>query len=188
MRRRTCLATLGGALGGCIGGQIGGKPETTTLGRTVAVVDADKIPARFDTEATVEVVESEITAEQTARLRVAVRNTGEKRRTYAFDPKPPMGHERSESGPGTLLLARPESLEREDSDCWRPSPVGHGDGRATVELAPGEAIENTLRVWDVGESECLPPGDYRFSAPYPRYEGGRDVQNVWSFTLSLERA
>ena len=156
--------------------------------RTVALAEADEIPARFDTEATVEVIDPEITPEHTARLRIAVRNAGGKRRTYAFDPKPPMGHERSGSGPGTLLLAKSQTLERTDSDCWRPSPVGHGDGRARVELAPGEAVENTLQVWDVGESECLPLGDYRFSAPYPRYEGGRDVQNVWSFTLSLERA
>lgn len=194
MDRRVFLIGLSTALTGCTGGRMSGDstpttppPLPTSVERTVRLVRADDIPTRFETEVIVEILEPKITTEHTARLRIAVRNTSEKRRDYVFNPKPPMGHERSISGPGTLLLTE-QPLERESPDCWRPSSLGHGDGKEKVKLDPGEAIENTLKIWDIGENECLPPGDYRFSAGYPRFENRNDIRNKWSFTLQLERA
>ncbi|MFB6105851.1 MAG: hypothetical protein ABEJ70_02655, partial [Halobacteriaceae archaeon] len=171
----------------------GGRTTTSlpalpdSVGRTVRPVDVDAVPDRYDTAATVEVVEPRVTTEHTARLRVTVRNTGEERRAYVFDPDPPMHHEPSATGPGTLvLLAADGRHERAGADCWRPSGGVVGDGGETVTLAPGEAVQNTLGVWDAGTGACLPPGAYAFRRQYPQFDD-RHVENTWSFTLHLAR-
>lgn len=151
MRHRSYLVGAITAFTGCVGG-VRSRGESTSTSRsplpesgarTVRIVRADTIHEKYETEATVGVVEPQITTDHTAQLRVTVRNTGDERREYTFNPNPPMAREESDSGPGTLLLARPLSLNRQTSDCWRLASYQHGDGRAHVELALGEASERT---------------------------------------------
>lgn len=194
MHRRSYLVGILTVLAGCTGDEGSGRgptQTTTTLSalpesveRTVRVGRVDTIPDQYDTAATVEVVEPQVTTEHTARLHMTVQNTGDETREYHFDPQPPMGHERSSEGPGTLLLAEVGTQDRGASDCWRPAAGGHGDGIARIELSPDEAIRNTLEVWDVGDGECLPTGEYTFSAGIPRFDD-RHVETTWSFTLEL---
>ena len=195
MRRRSYLVGAIIALTGCVGGGGSDGESTSTshpplpesVARTVRVIRADTIPEQYKTEATVEVVEPQITTDHTTQLRVTVRNTGDERREYTFNPNPPMSREESDSGPGTLLLARPLSLNRQTSDCWRLASYQHGDGRVHVELAPGEAVQNTLEVWDVGDGPCLPPGRYRFITNGFRFLDSDDTSS-WSFTLGIEES
>lgn len=192
MHRRSYLAGAITVVAGCTGDEGSGQKTTTlpplpeSVERIVRVGRVDTIPDRYDTGATVEVVEPRVTTEHTAHLRVTVENTGDERYEYHFDPQPPMGHERSSEGPGTLLLAEAGTQERGASDCWRPAAGGHGDGIARVELEPDEAIQNTLELWDVGDRECLPTGEYTFRAGIPRFDD-RDVETTWSFTLELTK-
>lgn len=192
MYRRAYLAGVITTLTGCVGSRAPGSSETTTqqplpesINRIIQIDRVDEIPPQYNTEATVEVVESEINSEHTATIRVEVRNTGDQLREYIFNPNPPLAREEIDSGPGSLLLARPETLSRE-ADCWRASSYQHGDGRSQIELAPGESVQNTLEIWDVGDGPCLPRGKYHFSANLPHFEDG-DTVNTWSFTLNLKK-
>lgn len=57
-----------------------------------------------------------------------------------------------------------------------------------VELGPGEAVQNTLEVWDVSkESGSLAPGEYLFRSTYPRLDS-LNSGTKWSFSLRLEKA
>jgi hypothetical protein len=191
MYRRAYLAGVIPTLTGCMGSRSPSSSETTTqpplpesINRIIQIDHVGEIPSQYNTDATVEVVESEINSEQTATIHVEVRNTGENMREYIFNPNPPLARKESDSGPGSLLLARPETLSRE-ADCWRASSYQHGDGRSQIELAPGESVQNTLEIWDVGDGPCLPQGMYHFSVNLPRFEDGDNV-NTWSFTLNLK--
>jgi hypothetical protein len=192
MYRRAYLTGALTALTGCVGSGTPDRSETTTqpplpesVNRIIQIGQIDDIPPQYNTEATVEVVESEINPEHTATIHVEVRNTGDKLRKYIFNPNPPLAKEESDSGPGSLLLARPETLSR-GTDCWRTSSYQHGDGRSQIELAPGESVQNTLEIWDISDGPCLPQGKYHFSANLPRFEDS-DTVNTWSFTLNLQK-
>ncbi|MFB6132916.1 MAG: hypothetical protein ABEJ44_05885, partial [Halanaeroarchaeum sp.] len=65
--------------------------------------------------------------------------------------------------------------------------IGEGepdDDTTRIELAAGEAIQNTLTLWDLGtgETTCFPPGDYRFATGFEHRDRTVDL----GFTLRLE--
>lgn len=204
MHRRTVLKGAGSAvltgIAGCLGQAVSDQPDnssqespTSTAGvlRRVKLSGQDSLPEEVDATLDVEVVESAVTEDHTATVRVTFTNTGPKQE-FMFGDLPPFTVTKSvESNPGVLLLDPDKSVEKVQSECWQPTQSSHAavfDAVAKIiTLDSGERISRTAELWGSSLNEkhvCLPTGTFRFEREYTF--GFSDTPSfTWGFSVSL---
>lgn len=204
MNRRRVLGTLGlgtFSLGGCMSlrtryskdqptSHMTRTPATDAFRTiTLASLETDQL-TRLDVEPSVEVVESAVTDEHTARVELSLTNEGDRRRTLTYESCPPADeHTASRSdGDGNLVLIRSDEQDftPASEECWRLSEMdfflGEPCGPEELVVNAGETLRRTYELWDYPENErCMPLGEYRFGETY-RIDGR---EHEWGFVVRV---
>lgn len=213
MERRTYLAALSASsLAGCLGQlgasglSSGGTPfddPPDDVQRLVALESVDDDGAGHDVQIDAEVVESSVTADHPARVRVTTTNEGRKRDVSVTRGQCCLfNRSAGASDPAGLWLHRVGSADHveRDGDRWtRDAPVdqhrvyaAYGCLARTYES--GESVTNEYYVWDDYRVEgYFPPGTYRFAEPVTVSEPGTGSEDgpiatfTWGFSVRVER-
>lgn len=199
MKRRDVLAVAAAFLPGCAklpsavsdDRTAAPPPPAETVRREVTVErQSTGNLTDVDIQPSVSVVQPEVTAERTARIRFSLTNDGDERRVLRRTTCPPAdAHESDRATDGAtlvLLLANEQDFEPQTEDCWRPRPVDFFLGMpcSPTELAldAGETVTREYEVWDYPKNErCMPPGTYRFGDGYSL----DDAAYEWEFSVSV---
>ncbi|MFB6132246.1 MAG: hypothetical protein ABEJ44_02425 [Halanaeroarchaeum sp.] len=205
MNRRTLLATLGtaavGGLAGCLGGDADAKPR---YAREISLVRQNAVPDGHEVTIEVELLASQVTPGQTARLRITTTNEGPKRAISIGDDDCGLIN-RSKGGsdaPPGLWLHDPDHTKYLDrnGNRWqadRPTddPRGYsayGCMRRTYEA--GESLVNEYVLWDDYRIEgYMTPGTYRWEERVSVAETTNDFPEddrlssfTWGFSLRVD--
>lgn len=160
--------------------------------RRVTAADAPSasvIPA----DLSVEMLESEVTSETPAALRVALRWTGDEEVRLEGGPPPLDLPAVDDPSDPTLALVPTagRSFDRDDDrpECWRVDrDPGEGFGSHlglwTGEVGPDDEFAREAQVWTDHRTEgCLPVGRYGFSGR--TYVADWEAVADWEFTLRV---
>lgn len=207
MNRRSFLAFLGStatlSVAGCTRAGSTSSPDTDQ--RVVRLDTVDDLSAEHDVEMTVELLQSRIDSEQTARLAVSTTNRGECR-ALSVAPEMCALFNRNQGGsdhPEELWLHRAGTTDvsNRDGDRWvadRPSD----DPRAYPAYAclpheydTGETVRNEYELWDDYRVDgYMEPGTYRWEETVrmfsPDGDHGGDEEDVlgsfqWGFDIEV---
>jgi hypothetical protein len=183
------------------------EAETTTdrtdVQRTITLADQDTAPEKYGVDLEVEMLETVVTDEHTARLRLTTTNTGGNGYISRFSCPP---FSKSEGGsdrpPGLWLYPanRTQSLDRtgarwtedrepDDSRGFNAAGCGGGGGGPTTPASTPHSVE--YAVWDDYQFDgYLVPGRYRFVDTVLvqlKDENPPDADEVrWGFSLDVE--
>lgn len=211
MQRRTVIATLGATpfLTGYLEQVAGGLDSTDTPPspasddrREIQISTSGHVPETTPLSHSVEVRHASATADQPARLAVAVTNTTDQpvwneARITAFSDfitdEGPDGHQ-------LLLLQPDEQYPTVRAGCWRAdlsqTQRNHAYTNVVAErqYAPGETKTTEFAVYGhpATPGPCLPPGEYPITSSYAVSTDSDaespDVAYDWGFTIAIEDA
>ena len=171
--------------------------------RRVSLNDQDTVSEEYDLRINVEVADSLITHQHTARLQITVTNEGPKRAISIQNPECDLlDRHKAGSDPPGLWLHPPgrtppdQGLAERDGNRWVADfPTGQnrvfGDFRCgTRTYASDEELQNEYLVWDDYRIDgYLEPGTYRWEEP--EIEITEDSEPVgtfsWRFSVTLEQ-
>jgi hypothetical protein len=180
--------------------------KTMTLGagphrRRISLVEQDQVPAKYDMDLDVEVLQPTVTEEHPARLRVTVANEGEARRLEpASADCGPLRHENTGSDPSGLWLTIPWSnhlpTAAANATTTEAYLVGIGGPPWTTSKRVFVSAECLGPEYDPGESRSVDyavlddravdgyylPGEYRFQAEISTPGG----DFTWGFRLDVD--
>lgn len=197
--RRQALGGAASALGACLAGCASFGNASNTR-RRVSLERVDEVPSEHDLTITVEPLESSVTPEHTARVRVTTTNEGARRDVSISEGMCCLfDRSRGASDPPGLWLHRPEvadGIERKGDRWTRDAPADQPRGYPAYGCLahtydPGESVSNDYLVWDdYRVSGYLEPGVYRFAEPVtvsPAGSEGRDdgAEFTWGFDLRV---
>lgn len=210
MKRRMLISTLGAgvvSLTGCLGqGML--NPESTDNqtprdgSRQVKVTSVGRSPDDTPFEHSVDLVRSEVKAEQTARIRTSIRNTADVP-VWNTARIPTFSDFITQPGPQSqqLLLLQPdEGYDAVRPDCWRADlttdELNHtySDVVAPIKYTAGETRSKTFEIYGHPENTgpCLTPGEYPVKSLYQVSDNsGIDSTNWeyrWGFTITIEES
>lgn len=129
-----------------------------------------------------------ITADHTARIRVALCNRSDEPAVFRTLNGRLLGAPQS-MDEGRLVLATPNAGVEKADDCWRSARGFAFDlDLGTVRIPAGECVSTDLDVW--GDDRCPAPGSYLFLQKYddPELNDGELNDVYWSFTVEIDDA
>jgi hypothetical protein len=196
------LATAGGI--GALG--VGGYAFTTvsragTDERHVRLENVDSIPDVHQLRINIELLESQITDSQTARLAITTTNQGPKREISIGNESwcVILNRHHCRSDPRGVFLYRSDrakSLKR-DGKRWIPHPsdqwMAFNDGVCPAKTYDSEeSVRTEYEVWDDHKYDgYLQPGTYRWQRRIPLYPSDIPASEApvvtWGFSLSMEK-
>lgn len=204
MERRNLLTILGQVSVVGLAGCLSTGDTAPTNERRVSIENQDSVPDDHDMQIQVEVLESEITDGNTARLRVTTTNMGSKRKISVDSGKCDLFNRNrggSDSPPGLWLyhVDRTEYLDRKD-DRWVPDvPSNQPRGFASYGCTPvvydgGESVSTEYEMWDDYRVDgYLEPGTDRWEQdvfiwddPTAEWNETPSATVTWGFSLSVE--
>ena len=180
-----------------------GEREESAIQRRVSLANVDDVPEKYQLSIDVKLLESTVTAEHTARLRVTTTNEGPKRKISIAEDKCSLFNRMGglSEQPG-LILHRPSSTQWIDraGNRWvrnRPSDeprVIAAYGCMNRVYLTGESVVNQYLVWDDYQVDgYLSPGTYRFAepvqikSPNAGFEAEPTAEFTWGFSLIVEK-
>lgn len=167
--------------------------------REVQISGVDDLPADAPLEPSVTVVQSSITAEQTARIRITVRNVAGQP-VYTSVVIPAFSAFVTRTGPGyqRLVFLRPDrQYDTASERCWRPDLDRgelnwlYGDTAIHLRNDAGQRRATAFDIYDHPENSdpCLVPGEYPIESGY-RISDDADSDDAtwqykWGFTITV---
>lgn len=163
------------------------------------VTSVGSVPDDTPFDHSIDVVRSGITGDQTARIRITLRNTADSSvwnttriRTFSdFITQPgPQGQQ-------LLLLQPDEEYETVRPECWRAdlgtTELNHAYTNvvAPIKYTAGETRSNTFDIYGHPENTgpCLAPGDYQAESLYEVSDDSdtdtADWDYRWGFSISV---
>ena len=210
MNRREVLAALGAStslLTGCLGAGVDSSPpaETSTspevlpATRRISVTNTAEIAPDANLSVTASVERGRITPDETARVTVALENTGADRATSVAEEEHCHLFNRmwGKSEPRGLWLYRPQDAPaNRDGGRWSPDKTGTRTyimiGCGKHQFDSGDAISTTYEVWDDYVTDgYLSPGTYRFETDISLWDSVTDRSKSrsveWWFELDVSK-
>lgn len=212
MKRRAVLTTLGASaitLTGCNtqGSQETDTPNTNTTGtettrppsthrtgpRAVSIASVGTVPSDVPVTPSVTVLRSSVTANQTARIKVSLKNTSEQTIWSQIVRIPAFSDFITDEGPNgnRLLLLKPEvDYETVRSNCWRADlakyELNHAytDVAGDVKYSPGATKTTSFDIYGHPQNTgpCLTPGEYKLNSSYRIDTDTNEEKTKWEFT------
>lgn len=171
-------------------------PDESRIRKRISVVETDEPAADMDASITATMVESAVTPERTAQVRISFENT-DNAQTFHFGASPPLSSHHTQPT-GLYLYSLDNEREKHGPKCWKPdldinpdqghAYAGYGTKRT---LEPGERLERTFEVWGDPRltDDCLPVGTYRVeSSEYGVEVSDRpdeETEFTWGFSLRV---
>lgn len=213
MKRRTLLSALGTSLvslTGCLGQASSSSNSTATDtltptprdgSRQVRVTSVGTVPDEPALSPSVEVLRSNVTADQTARIEVEVTNTADQPvwntavRIPAFSK---FITQESPDGRKLLLLKPDEQYATVRSGCWRAdlseAQINHAYTNVVSErrYERGDTMATQFDIYGHPENtgRCLAPGNYPIEALYTVSDDSNtetdEWEYGWGFSLTVE--
>lgn len=174
----------------------GEEPMDSGIPRTVTLDGQSDTDLRdaFGIAGHVSVLESSVTPQHTARVRVTLENSTAQSRSLTYtrdtcDLNLITGTYQQDEGIHLLLVSTEQEWDRTDEDCWVPDGRNLNCGIPAVDheitIAPEEPFHWTFRLWADPKNSlkdvCMPLGTYQFDRAF-RHEGARASL---SFTLAI---
>lgn len=216
MKRRTMVSALGASfvpLSACFG-QTTSAPDSTdtatdtptpTRGdgsRQVRVTSVGSVPDEAPLATSVEVLRSNVTTDQTARITVEVTNTADQTvwhtatRITAFSD---FITQESNDGRKLMLLKPDVDYATVRSGCWRADLAKWEINHAYTNVAayrkypPGETKATQFDIYGHPENTdtCLAPGEYPLESLYTVSDDRSDTaewEYPWGFSLTVEES
>jgi hypothetical protein len=207
MNRRRFLALAGMStsivpLAGCIELGVEGasqrSPDTETptptpgdKHREVQISSVDDVPADAPLEPSVEVIQSSVTAEQTARIRVTVTNTADHPVWNTSVRIPAFSNFITQEGPKgqKLLLLKPDEQYDTATECWRAELNEPQLNNAYTDVvidrrySAGESKATTFDIYGHPENAdpCLMPGEYPIENRYTITNDADSDEAKWEY-------
>lgn len=211
MKRRTFLSTVGASivtLSGCLERASGGidstaspDPTPSAGDRQVQVTPVGTVPNEAPFDPSVEVLQSNVNADQTARLEVEITNIADQPVWNTHVRIPAFSKFITQEGPEDrkLLMLQPdEQYSTVRSGCWRAdlseSQINHAHSDVVTDnrYEPGETKTTRFDIYGHPENTgaCLAPGDYPLEAQYAVSDDS-DTETAkweyrWGFTITIE--
>ncbi len=161
--------------------------------RHVSMEAINEVPDLHSISLDVQLMNSLVTREHPARIRITMSNRSRTDRVYVTGYMRVFGEVWSaETAPGLVLLPPELPLEFEDHQ-FRPTERNIAFDAAEIvnRLPPDESTSIQYDVWDAPQNtgEPLKPGTYRFQSEYIRYSSCGNLEDsfVWGVTLSITR-
>lgn len=208
MNRRSVLAALvagGPTLSGCTSRGAPGSDTNTSSpehgNRDVSLSSVDDAPTDAPLDPAVEVVQSSVSIDRTAQLRVTVTNSTDRLVWNKHVHIPAFSSFITQEGPQgqKLLLLQPdEQYDTVGSGCWRADleewQLNHAytDVVTDVRYDAGQSGTTAFDVYGHPENTgpCLAPGDYRIENKYAIAADvdaeEADWEFYWGFTLTVD--
>lgn len=202
LNRRTLLAGIAasGVVGssGCLGDSrnlLGNNPDPEEFRRGINVVDVDDLPATVPLSVDMTTDPDEITKAGPAYLVLTVKHVGEEpvefQRLFYKD----FSGQHSDEGLAVWSPDAPDSpTEDEAIYCIEnrgESPKEHRDyshegiPAHTLDSDESETIQFIVSM-DWGQTDCFPPGEYRFESSPSAQVGDTDQESFdWGFTVEI---
>ena len=170
--------------------------------RRISLAGVDDVPEQHRLTIEVKLLESTVTTDHTARLRVTTTNKGAKRQISIADGRCSIFNRgEGESTPPGLWLYRPEDAENfeRDGHRWRRDRDPNGPPRGYAAYgcnspvyATGDSITSKYLVWDdYRTAGYMNSGTYRFAVEVFLYDPNNDVETpseanfTWGFDLAV---
>lgn len=198
MKRRAVLTTLGTStlpLAGCTGSGSddgSGQSPTGDANREVQISTVDDVPTDAPLEPSVTVVQSSVTAEQPAQIRVTVQNVADHPVWNTIVRIPVFDNFTTDEGPEgqRLVLLQPEEQHDTVSEqCWRAdlteSEYKHAYSNVATDIRYG-AGESRATEFDIyghpeNANDCLAPGEYPIENRYTITEESEADEATWQY-------
>jgi len=203
MNRRTFLQQLGGGgllgLSGCVSppAPSSSSPVSDGVQRRISLAGQDSVPDEHQVSITAEVLESIVTDDYPARVRIAITNHGDERR---FSSCAVFDRESLGSNPPGLWLE--DSLREDDQtgEQWikqnlpGPGEGFGGKGCGWQVYDSGESTHTTYAILHDGRTDgYFTPGTYRWEEDVhiiPKQsqtvESDEETTITWGFSLTVE--
>lgn len=204
MKRRTLVSALGtsiASLTGCLG-QASLSSESTGTNtqistprdgnRQVHVTSIGTVPEEAPLAPSVEVLRSNVTADQTARIEVEMSSTADEPVWNTAVRIPAFSNFITQQGPAgrQLMLLKPdERYATTRSGCWRAdlseAQINHAytDVVTDVRYDPGDTVAAQFDIYDHPENPgaCLAPGEYPIEALYSVSDNSNTDTEEWEY-------
>jgi hypothetical protein len=157
----------------------------------VQISGVDEVPADAPLEPTITVVQSRVTADQTARIRVTVRNVADQP-VWNSARIPAFSNFITTEGPEgqKLLLLKPEEqYDTASGRCWRAEldrgqlNLAYGDTAADMRYDAGESRSMAFDIYGHPENAdpCLMPGEYPIENRYTISNDADSDEATWQY-------
>lgn len=151
---------------GCIGSEAGQSPSDQMEKKSVSVENVVTSTEIENLEINVEVLQTEITESDTARIRISYSNRGDDPIEMNIDPDVPAPLSSSEEESGLLLLSDGYDPTRASDECWKPQEEGFPQPAVANQypIEPEQTVGLEYDIWvNAGqEATCIEPGEYQF--------------------------
>lgn len=139
----------------------------------------------------VDIIETKVTADRTATLRVSLTNESDTAKKIGAGHRPVFSAVYpTNQSTRIVLLDSSGDYDSIQSDCWRVDDDEITTyGSWSKKFEPGETKAIDLAVWDTppkeGNDICMPVGSYQYTQKYTTEYGGEVDEFEWSFSLRL---
>lgn len=215
MKRRTLVSALGtsiASIAGCLGqASLYSDPTATDTqlstprdgNRQVHVTSIGTVHEEAPFAPSIEVLRSDVTADQTARIEVEVTSTADEPVWNTAVRIPAFSNFITKQGPAgrrLMLLKADEQYVTTSSGCWRAdlseTQINHAytDVVTDIRYDPGDTVATQFDIYDHPENTgaCLAPGEYPIEALYSVSDNANtdteEWEYRWGFSLTVEES